>query len=193
MKGGIYDHSFNYRIPAYQGSIKSNGELQMKLEFLVKQQHIVRVDNQKVVARSKNYLKAHFMFSDEWKGIKTAIFKNGENVYNQIIDENNGVCLVPWEVIKAGVLQVSVFCGELITADKAAVEITCSGYEEGKTPQEPTPGVYEQILSRLEISVLKELFAGNGMIGYVAKERVDGKLVLPEAVQILKIKAKFGT
>ena len=34
---------------------------------------------------------------------------------------------------------------------------------------------------------LTELFAGNGMIGYVAKERVDGILVLPEAVQILKI------
>ena len=33
---------------------------------------------------------------------------------------------------------------------------------------------------------LRELFAGNGMIGYVAKERVDGLLVLPEAVQILK-------
>lgn len=36
---------------------------------------------------------------------------------------------------------------------------------------------------------LNELFAGNGMIGYVAKERVDGKLILPEAVQILKIGA----
>lgn len=36
---------------------------------------------------------------------------------------------------------------------------------------------------------LRELFAGNGMIGYVAKERVDGKLVLPEAVKILKLKA----
>ena len=35
---------------------------------------------------------------------------------------------------------------------------------------------------------LNELFAGNGMIGYVAKERVDGKLILPEAVQILKLK-----
>lgn len=34
---------------------------------------------------------------------------------------------------------------------------------------------------------LTELFAGNGMIGYVAKERVDGKLILPEAVQILKL------
>lgn len=36
---------------------------------------------------------------------------------------------------------------------------------------------------------LKELFAGNGMVGFVAKERVDGKLVLPEAVKILKMKA----
>ena len=35
---------------------------------------------------------------------------------------------------------------------------------------------------------LQELFAGNGMVGFVMKERVDGKLVLPEAVQTLKIK-----
>ncbi len=39
---------------------------------------------------------------------------------------------------------------------------------------------------------LRELFAGNGMIGYVAKERVDGKLILPEAVQILKIGKASG-
>ena len=36
---------------------------------------------------------------------------------------------------------------------------------------------------------LRELFAGNGMVGYVAKERVDGKLVLPEAVKLLSVKA----
>ena len=35
---------------------------------------------------------------------------------------------------------------------------------------------------------LRELFAGNGMVAFLAKERVDGKLVLPEAVQILKMK-----
>jgi HK97 family phage major capsid protein len=34
---------------------------------------------------------------------------------------------------------------------------------------------------------LTELLAGNDMTGFVAKERVDGKLVLPEAVQILKV------
>lgn len=39
-------------------------------------------------------------------------------------------------------------------------------------------------------SELRELFAGNGMIGYVAKERVDGKLILPEAVHIMKLKSE---
>ena len=39
---------------------------------------------------------------------------------------------------------------------------------------------------------LRELFAGNGMVGFVAKERVDGKLILPEAVQILKQKTTTG-
>lgn len=37
------------------------------------------------------------------------------------------------------------------------------------------------------IQILRELFAGNGMIGYVMKERVDGLLVLPEAVQVLSM------
>jgi HK97 family phage major capsid protein len=36
---------------------------------------------------------------------------------------------------------------------------------------------------------LTELFAGNDMTGFIAKERVDAKLVLPEAVQLLKMKA----
>ncbi len=39
------------------------------------------------------------------------------------------------------------------------------------------------------LQILKELFAGTGMVGYVMKERVDGILVLPEAVQILKVAA----
>ena len=40
---------------------------------------------------------------------------------------------------------------------------------------------------------LRELFAGNGMIGYVAKERVDGKLILPEAVKILEVTKSGGS
>lgn len=35
------------------------------------------------------------------------------------------------------------------------------------------------------VKELRELFAGNGQVGYMMQERVDGLLVLPEAVQIL--------
>ena len=37
-------------------------------------------------------------------------------------------------------------------------------------------------------AALHELYAGVGQVAFVAKERVDGKLVLPEAVQVLKVK-----
>ena len=40
---------------------------------------------------------------------------------------------------------------------------------------------------------LNELFAGNGMIGFVAKERVDGKLILQEAVKILGLKTETSS
>ncbi len=36
---------------------------------------------------------------------------------------------------------------------------------------------------------LNELFAMNGQIGFLASERVDGKLILPEAVKVLTMKA----
>ena len=35
---------------------------------------------------------------------------------------------------------------------------------------------------------LSELFAVTGQIGFVASQRVDGKLILPEAIKILKQK-----
>lgn len=40
---------------------------------------------------------------------------------------------------------------------------------------------------------LNELYATNGQIGYVATERVDGKVILPEGIQLLKMKAASGT
>lgn len=72
------------------------------------------------------------------------------------------------------------------------------GYEMHTSAYAPTDSIafgdysYYNIGDRgtRSFAELKELFAGNGMVGFVAKERVDGKLVLPEAVQILKITPK---
>lgn len=76
------------------------------------------------------------------------------------------------------------------------------GYEVLTSPYAPTIAYGQSVIAFGDFSYynigdrgtrsfaeLKELFAGNGMIGFVAKERVDGKLVLPEAVKILKMKS----
>ena len=34
---------------------------------------------------------------------------------------------------------------------------------------------------------LSELYAGNGQIGFLATERVDGKVILAEGIQLLKM------
>ena len=36
---------------------------------------------------------------------------------------------------------------------------------------------------------LNELYAGNGQVGFLASKRLDGKLILPEAVKVLQMKA----
>ena len=36
---------------------------------------------------------------------------------------------------------------------------------------------------------LNELYAPTGQVGFLASERVDGKLILPEAVKVLAMKA----
>ena len=40
---------------------------------------------------------------------------------------------------------------------------------------------------------LNELYATNGQVGYVATERVDGKVILPEGIKLLKMKAASGS
>jgi HK97 family phage major capsid protein len=37
------------------------------------------------------------------------------------------------------------------------------------------------------VQKLIELYAGNGQVGFIATERVDGKVILPEGIQLLKM------
>jgi len=36
---------------------------------------------------------------------------------------------------------------------------------------------------------LNELYAGNGQVGFLATERVDGKVILPEGIQLMQMGA----
>jgi len=122
----------------------------VQLLFGVNNQKITRLDNNEVVEKSRNYLTCAFSFSDDWKDVKkTALFTSasGES-YEVILEEDT--CLVPWEVINNPHFTVSVVGGDRITANKIVINVLKSGYCEGKTPSEPTPDVYTQLINSIE-------------------------------------------
>lgn len=120
----------------------------MLLTFNVEKQIIMRTDTEKVVTNSMNYLYACFTFSEEWTGEKTAVFTAQKKTYNALLDENN-TCLVPWEVLTGSIFTVSVFCGDLITANKVIIYTIPSGYEVGDESRIPTPEIYTQVIEKL--------------------------------------------
>lgn len=124
-----------------------------QITFQITNQWIIRTDAFKVVSDSRDYLYASFSFlTSEWSGkTATAIFRNSNHAYEVVIDQD-GTCLVPWEVLKksAGNFEVSVFAGDLITANAARVQVYKSGYSDNlESGTDPTPSVYAQIVERL--------------------------------------------
>ena len=123
----------------------------MELNFNVNHQIISYQLTDKVVEKSRNYLRGIFEFTEDWDDIvKTAIFVSGKGEAYHITLENDQ-CLIPWEVICYPYFTVSVFGGDLITANKITVYVMKTGYVDGEIPGEPTPDVYTQILNSVKV------------------------------------------
>lgn len=123
----------------------------MQLTFSVQNQIITRTDDFKPVAKSQNYLRASFTFSDDWgNDDKIAIFHVGNDNYEMILDSKNE-CLVPWEaLVVARNMYVSVYSGDRITASEALVKILPTGYTERvSATEDPSIDVYSSLLSRM--------------------------------------------
>lgn len=125
-----------------------------QLFFEVENQTIIRTDNFKPAAKSKNYLYAHFDFlTEDWENkIVTAIFRHDDIVKEVILDNENS-CLVPWEVLEnTGDVFVSCYSGDLITVNKSRVQVYESGYDSDieSESEEPTPSIYIQLINKLE-------------------------------------------
>lgn len=120
-----------------------------KITFKVDGQYITRTDHEKPVAKCRHLYRAEFEFTgDEWTGTKTALFANGNKAKSQVLDEKNS-CEIPWEFFDTDtgtIGLVSVFCGDLTTANSASVYIAKSGYVESDASVPPTPDVYQQLI-----------------------------------------------
>ena len=124
----------------------------MILLFNIDNQRIITANSRYVVADSREYLKAKFIFTPDWDGCeKTAIFSGTEKTYEVLLTGDE--CTVPHEVL-GGRFGVSVFGinGEMrITTDTAYITVHQSGFAEGETPSDPTPTVYEQLLGKINV------------------------------------------
>lgn len=145
----------------------------MILFFSINKQIITRTDNESVVQDSQNYLYAQFDFSEEWTGQITAVFKGKDGeAFNVLLDEM-GQCLVPWEVLTQTWFEVSVFCGDLITANVVRVYTIESGYEIGAESRIPTPDIYTQIIEKIE--EIEEQGVDPEVVERVVDEYLQGK------------------
>lgn len=151
------------------------------LTFHVTNQIITRTDRFPVVAKSRNYLKARFVFdTPEWADPKTALFERDGKCWAQLLEKD--ACLVPWEFLDTEQSchgQVSVFCGNLITANKESVYIAASGYREGETPAPPSQDVYQQILEKLGAKA-DDLKLDGGMLSLLSEgKEIGNRIRLP--------------
>jgi len=121
------------------------------LEFDVRNQKITRTDDFEVVADSRNYLSAHFVFSEEWTDSIFAVF-GFDGCFFQVELDEEGRCMIPFEVIKAPCFTVSVFCEKdrLVTANAVTVGVEKSGFTEGEVPGTPTPTVWAQYMEQMK-------------------------------------------
>lgn len=101
---------------------------------------------------TREYLRAEFSFSEEWKGMtKTAFFRGANgNTYSQLLKDD--ACTVPTEALAApGWVGVSVSgtLGEtVITTDIKSFSVPAT--LSGGTPSDPEPTVWQQILDKVD-------------------------------------------
>ena len=126
----------------------------MNIHFKIKNQQIERLDSNKLVEKSKEYVKAFFIFSDDWNGHeKTITFTSNKDNTSYNVELVEDSCLVPWEVITSFGFTISGF-GEgesFITLNKIEIEVEESGLtEDGEVPGTPTPTQWELYKKEVE-------------------------------------------
>lgn len=134
----------------------------MTLIFNCVGQSLMRSDDNIIAENSFNYLKARFDLDESWNGLAVkACFKNKSTIINMTLID--GVCDVPWEVLKAGEFRVSIFgtIGEgnevslRATSNEVKVSVEAGPSLTGQNSAKPTPNDVQQITNLAQSAVDK--------------------------------------
>jgi hypothetical protein len=136
------------------------------LLFTVTGQIAERTDQQRVVAKTRNYFRAKFTFDSEWDGLlKKAVFASAaipDGVSATLIDNE---CDIPDPIMdESGRFTVSVYGGDLQTTTNAKVVVEPSGYQESPPvpPSDPLETFVKTLSGEQGIQMIR--FDENGHI-----------------------------
>ena len=132
----------------------------MKLQVVG--QMIAFTERETLVSGTVNKYRAEFVFDDSWDGYtKTAVFRADSfgRVTSREVLLAGDACQVPHECLIAGaLLRVGVYgiSGDITTPTIYTQEPigVARGAEPAESTQDPTPGVYQQIINIIEAGAI---------------------------------------
>lgn len=182
----------------------------MDLQVRVRKQ--VLTCRQTAVSNSVNFVRASFMFDDEWAGTtKHVIFTNGDIPSKEIILDSSLTCIVPWEVLEQdGLLYISIVGvdGEKRITTRYMenpIIVYASGELGGSEPLPPSPSAYDSIMQiyrgteESPIDLLSENFmksVQNGLVKVYApyvNGPIEGSLLDVPVDSVIVNVVKFST
>ena len=134
--------------------------MSVTLTFKVKGDHLVRLDNEKITDKTRNYILLSFTsFTEEWDNLNIYLILQDEDKMNYLFDlnEEEPIVTVPEPVLRGGLFRVSVvgFNDELrITTNRRTIPLRPSGYTTSHIrpvgPGDYSKDIFEQFITTID-------------------------------------------
>lgn len=157
---------------------------------------LIRLETSLVTSDNKKSVSLEVTFDDSWTGYgKSATFKSSssDKIYEVPLADNS--CVVPWEVLESvGTMSVGVRGvkddGSVIASDLVDYKIAQGAKTGDGTSEDPTPTVYEQLLSNynsVDQKITKEI---NDRKDAIANEKSERDSAISKSINTEKSERK---
>ena len=134
--------------------------MSVTLSFKVKQDHLIRLDDNKITNKTRNYINLEFTsFSEDWAELDIYLIMQDELKNNYLFDlnEDTPTVTVPEIVLRGGYFKLSVVGfndDERITTNIRTIHLRPSGYTtERIRPVEPgdySKDIFEEFIGKID-------------------------------------------
>ena len=139
----------------------------MQLEFTITNQSLKRVDQNKIVNKTRNYITLSFEFkTEDWEDLDTYLILKDEQGQNYLFDlnEEDPEITVPEIILRGGWFKVTVFGFNQnirLTTDTRTISLLPSGYTTNHIrPVEPgdySKDIFEDFIGKIDSKVEVDL------------------------------------